>query len=203
MPSRKPSEDDVHRRPSITIEGNAALAALVEEMVLDGEPPANCRRVPQPPASCLATRHCSEAVKYGEVITGRPKLETLNVSKGGGLCTFAQLLDTMRGWPRLILEYVLLPATHPSPNFDATVGPNSTSSSTSEEEAAAPCPALKMAKITDTLDASKHFGFASFAGRTQRLRPIGAARPATRDPPRPRRGPACLGAVARGALFAV
>ncbi|KAJ7753645.1 hypothetical protein DFH07DRAFT_510451 [Mycena maculata] len=152
-----------------TLESNAALAALVQELVLDTElsaqAPAETADHRRIVAACPNLKHLTvlgyaeaEAEKYREAIAGRAQLETLNVSEGGGLCTFADLLGMMRGWPmleKLILKDALLPARSDS-------DPESNSASEAEETAAS-CPALKMVKITDTLDASKHFSFASFA----------------------------------------
>ncbi|KAJ7753649.1 hypothetical protein DFH07DRAFT_510489 [Mycena maculata] len=137
-----------------TLEANSTLAALVQELVLDTElsaqaPPetADHRRIV---AACPNIKHLTvlgyaeaEAEKYREAIAGKAQLETLNVSEGGGLCTFADLLGMMRGWPmleKLILKDALLPATSDS-------DPESNSASEAEETAVS-CPALKMVKIT-------------------------------------------------------
>ncbi|KAJ7484026.1 hypothetical protein B0H11DRAFT_1196470 [Mycena galericulata] len=163
-----------------TLERNTVLAALVEELVLDTElssqDPAETRDHQRVVAACPNMRHLTvlgyaspsegdgDVVgKYRKAIAGRTKLETLHVSEGAGMWTFAQLLEMLRGWPqleKLILKDTLLPADASS--FPSN-SPPSTPPTPTPPTQGPPCTRLKMVKITDTLDASKQFSLAAFA----------------------------------------
>ncbi|KAJ7498453.1 hypothetical protein B0H11DRAFT_2226093 [Mycena galericulata] len=163
-----------------TLERNAPLAALVEELVLDTElssqDPAETRDHQRVVAACPNVRHLTvlgyasssegdgDVVgKYRKAIAGRTKLETLHVSEGAGMWTFAQLLEMLRGWPqleKLILKDTLLPADSSSSSLSSS--PPSTPP-TPPPPQGPPCARLKMVKITDTLDPSTQFSLAAFA----------------------------------------
>ncbi|KAJ7458788.1 hypothetical protein B0H11DRAFT_184167 [Mycena galericulata] len=163
-----------------TLERNTALAALVEELVLDTElssqDPAETRDHQRVVAACPNVRHLTvlgyaspsegdgDVVgKYRKAIAGRTKLETLHVSEGAGMWTFAQLLEMLRGWPqleKLILKDTLLPADASS--FPSN-SPPSTPPTPTPPAQGPPCARLKMVKITDTLDPSRQFSLAAFA----------------------------------------
>ncbi|KAJ7687828.1 hypothetical protein B0H17DRAFT_678223 [Mycena rosella] len=149
-----------------TLESNKALAELVTELVMDTElssqDPKETLDHIRIVAACPNLQHLTilgyasvEVDKYREAISSRANLVTLNASEGSGMFTFAQLLDMMSGWPKLqklILKDTLLPSDSPPA---ASPGKS--------------CTHLKMVKIIDTLDATKHFGFVSFAAMAPAL----------------------------------
>ncbi|KAJ6450719.1 hypothetical protein C8R47DRAFT_1170815 [Mycena vitilis] len=153
----------VSRPLRTTLEANPALAALVEELVMDTELSAQDPRETADHmrivAACANLRHLTvlgyasaDVGRYREAIAGRASLVTLNVSEGKGMFTFAQLLEMLAGWPtleKLILKDALLPAEG--------------GGAVQVQVQGAPCAQLKMVKIIDTLDAATHFSFAAFA----------------------------------------
>ncbi|KAJ7040570.1 hypothetical protein C8F04DRAFT_1391709 [Mycena alexandri] len=145
-----------------TLDKNPALAALVTELVMDTElssqDPKETVDHMRIVAACPNIQHLTilgyasaEVEKYQAAIASRASLVTLNLSEGSGMFTFAQLLEMLPGWPKLeklILKDTLLPSDSGAP-VSATPGTH--------------CPLLKMVKIIDTLDETKHFSFSAFA----------------------------------------
>ncbi|KAJ7860277.1 hypothetical protein B0H14DRAFT_3446228 [Mycena olivaceomarginata] len=143
-----------------TLDKTPALAALVTELVVDTElsaqDPKETADHMRIVAACPHLQHLTvlgyapvDVEAYRQAIASRAALVTLNLSEGAGMFTFAQLLAMLPGWPhleKLILKDTLLPADTPAP-----------------ASAGAQCPALKMVKIIDTLDAAQQFSFAAFA----------------------------------------
>ncbi|KAJ6632280.1 hypothetical protein B0H10DRAFT_11211 [Mycena sp. CBHHK59/15] len=143
-----------------TLQKNKALAALVSELVMDTElssqDPKETLDHVQIIAACLNLQHLTilgyapnDVHTYREAIASRSSLVALNISEGGGMFSFAQLLEMMPGWPKLeklILKNILLPSDTPS-----LPSPGQ------------PCSVLKMVKIIDKLDDDRHFSFSSFA----------------------------------------
>ncbi|KAJ7484023.1 hypothetical protein B0H11DRAFT_2416277 [Mycena galericulata] len=164
-----------------TLERTPALAALVEELVIDTElrsqDPAETRGHQRVVAACLNVPHLTvlgyassskgdvDVVgKYREAIAGRTKLETFHVSECAGMWTFAQLLDMLRGWPqleKLILKDTLLPADASSIYSSSPLSTPPTPTPTPPQGPC--CTRLKIVKITDNLDASMQFSLAAFA----------------------------------------
>ncbi|KAF8190646.1 hypothetical protein K438DRAFT_1935592 [Mycena galopus ATCC 62051] len=145
-----------------TLDKNPELAALVKELVMDTElssqDPKETADHMRIVAVCPNLQHLTvlgyastDVEKYRQAIASRAALVTLNVSEGGGMFTFAQLLAMLAGWPnleKLILKDALLPYASDSP----LPAPSGTKYS-----------ALKMVKIIDTLDAGQQFSFSAFA----------------------------------------
>ncbi|KAJ7758033.1 hypothetical protein B0H16DRAFT_1457598 [Mycena metata] len=151
-----------------TLDKNPALAALVTELVMDTElssqDPKETEDHMRIVAACPNVQHLTilgyasvGVEQYRAAIASRASLVTLNLSEGSGMFTFAQLLEMLPGWPKLeklILKNTLLPSDSSAP-ASATSAPISTTP--------APCPLLKMVKVIDNLDETKHFSFAAFA----------------------------------------
>jgi hypothetical protein len=147
-----------------TLDKTPALAALVTELVVDTElsaqDPKETADHMRIVAACPHLQHLTvlgyapvDVEAYREAIASRAALVTLNLSEGAGMFTFAQLLAMLPGWPqleKLILKDTLLPADTDTP-------------APAPASAGAQCPALKMVKIIDTLDAAQQFSFAAFA----------------------------------------
>ncbi|KAJ7110827.1 hypothetical protein C8R43DRAFT_1041952 [Mycena crocata] len=151
-----------------TLEMNAGLARIVTELVVDTElssqDPKETADHMRIVAACPRLQHLTvlgyasaDVEKYCAAIASRTLLATLNISEGGGMFTFSQLLGMLAGWPRLeklILKDTLLPS-------------DDTASSAAIPSKS--CPRLKMVKIIDNLEAAKRFSFVSFASMAPAL----------------------------------